>query len=304
MTDLTLQETTPADSRRGFFLALSAYFLWGLLPFYMKAVAHLPLAEVVAHRIIWSVPIAAVVLVMVNRTADFRAALRSGRMLSMAALTAALITVNWSIYVWAIAVDRTVETALGYYINPLVSVTIGALVLGERLSKLQMVAVALAALAVVVLTVEGGKLPWVSLALAFSFAAYGFFRKTLPVGPSQGFLLEVLLLSIPCLVYVGYLVLAGENHFLAGDWRDTALLLGCGPITAVPLLLFAFGAKLLRLSTIGIMQYIAPTIVFLIAVFIFHEPFGPVDAAAFGLIWAALALYSWSMFAGRKAQAV
>lgn len=304
MTDLTLQETTPADSRRGFFLALSAYFLWGLLPFYMKAVAHLPLAEVVAHRIIWSVPIAAVVLVMVNRTADFRAALRSGRMLSMAALTAALITVNWSIYVWAIAVDRTVETALGYYINPLVSVTIGALVLGERLSKLQMVAVALAALAVVVLTVEGGKLPWVSLALAFSFAAYGFFRKTLPIGPSQGFLLEVLLLSIPCLVYVGYLVLAGENHFLAGDWRDTALLLGCGPITAVPLLLFAFGAKLLRLSTIGIMQYIAPTIVFLIAVFIFHEPFGPVDAAAFGLIWAALALYSWSMFAGRKAQAV
>src|SRR5690606_26103733 len=117
MTDLTLQETTPADSRRGFFLALSAYFLWGLLPFYMKAVAHLPLAEVVAHRIIWSVPIAAVVLVMVNRTADFRAALRSGRMLSMAALTAALITVNWSIYVWAIAVDRTVETALGYYID-------------------------------------------------------------------------------------------------------------------------------------------------------------------------------------------
>lgn len=304
MTDLTLQETTPADSRRGFFLALSAYFLWGLLPFYMKAVAHLPLAEVVAHRIIWSVPIAAVVLVMVNRTADFRAALRSGRMLSMAALTAALITVNWSIYVWAIAVDRTVETALGYYINPLVSVTIGALVLGERLSKLQMVAVALAALAVVVLTVEGGKLPWVSLALAFSFAAYGFFRKTLPIGPSQGFLLEVLLLSIPCLVYVGYLVLAGENHFLAGDWRDTALLLGCGPITAVPLLLFAFGAKLLRLSTIGIMQYIAPTIVFLIAVFIFHEPFGPVDAVAFGLIWAALALYSWSMFAGRKAPAV
>jgi chloramphenicol-sensitive protein RarD len=301
---MSASQITPADleadGRRGFLLALAAYFLWGLLPFFMKAVAHLPLAEVIAHRIIWSVPIAAAVLVWFGRTADFKAALGSPRMLSMAALTAILITINWSIYVWAIAVDRTVETALGYYINPLVSVMVGALVLGERLSRLQMVAVALAALAVVVLTVEGGKLPWVSLALAFSFAAYGFFRKTLPVGPSQGFLLEVLLLSIPCVAYVIYLAATGQSHLFASDWRDTVLLLCCGPVTAVPLLLFAFGAKLLRLSTIGIMQYIAPTIVFLIAVFIFHEPFGTVDAVAFGLIWAALALYSWSMFSARK----
>jgi chloramphenicol-sensitive protein RarD len=221
-------------------------------------------------------------------------------MIAMATLTAVLITVNWSVYVWAIAVDRTVETALGYYINPLVSVMAGALLLGERLSRLQIVAVALAALAVLVLTVEGGKLPWVSLALAFSFAAYGFFRKTLPIGPSQGFLLEVILLAVPCLIYVGWLAATGQSHLGTSGWRDTALLLGCGPITAVPLLLFAFGAKLLRLSTIGIMQYIAPTIVFLIAVFVFHEPFGPVDAVAFGLIWTALALYSWSMFAGRR----
>lgn len=299
MTAQPVQDLTAADSRRGFLLALAAYFLWGLLPFFMKAVAHLPLAEVIAHRIIWSVPIAAAVLVWLGRTADFKAALRSPRMLSMAALTAVLITINWSIYVWAIAVGRTVETALGYYINPLVSVVVGAVVLGERLSRLQIVAVALAAVAVLVLTVEGGKLPWVSLALAFSFAAYGFFRKTLPIGPSQGFLLEVLLLSIPCVFYVGFLFATGQNHIFAGSWRDTLLLLCCGPVTAVPLLLFAFGAKLLRLSTIGIMQYIAPTIVFLIAVFIFHEPFDMIDGLAFGLIWTALALYSWSMFAGR-----
>ncbi|QKC91271.1 EamA family transporter RarD [Mesorhizobium sp. NZP2234] len=286
-----------ADSkaRRGFLLALGAYLLWGLLPFYMKAVAHLPLAEVIAHRIVWSVPIAAAVLVWAGRTADFKAAIRSPRTIAMAALTAALISVNWGIYVWAIAVDRTVETALGYYINPLVNVVVGALLLGERLDKLQIAAVALAAIAVAVLTIEGGKLPWVSLALAFSFAAYGFFRKTLPIGPSQGFLLEVLLLSVPALFYIVYLIATGQDHVVSSNGTDTALLIGCGPVTSVPLLLFAFGAKLLRLSTIGIMQYIAPTMVFLIAVLIFDEPFGTTQAVAFALIWTALAIYSWSM---------
>jgi chloramphenicol-sensitive protein RarD len=291
-----------ADSkaRRGFLLALGAYLLWGLLPFYMKAVAHLPLAEVIAHRIVWSVPIAAAVLVWAGRTADFKAALRSPRTIAMAALTAALISVNWGIYVWAIAADRTVETALGYYINPLVSVVVGALLLGERLDRLQIAAVVLAAVAVAVLTIEGGNLPWVSLALAFSFAAYGFFRKTLPIGPSQGFLLEVLLLSVPALGYIAYLTATGQDHIISGSGTDRALLIGCGPVTSVPLLLFAFGAKLLRLSTIGIMQYIAPTMVFLIAVLIFDEPFGTTQAMAFALIWAALAIYSWSMFRGRE----
>ncbi|TGP95674.1 MULTISPECIES: EamA family transporter RarD [unclassified Mesorhizobium] len=296
---------TDSKARRGFLLALGAYLLWGLLPFYMKAVAHLPLAEVIAHRIVWSLPIAAAVLVWAGRTADFKAAIRSPRTIAMAALTAALISVNWGIYVWAIAVDRTVETALGYYINPLVNVVVGALLLGERLDRLQIAAVALAAVAVAVLTIDGGKLPWVSLALAFSFAAYGFFRKTLPIGPSQGFLLEVLLLSVPALGYIVFLIATGQDHFVSSNGTDTALLIGCGPVTAVPLLLFAFGAKLLRLSTIGIMQYIAPTMVFLIAVLIFDEPFGTTQAIAFALIWAALAIYSWSMLAtARRATSV
>jgi chloramphenicol-sensitive protein RarD len=289
-----------AKARRGFLLALGAYFLWGLLPFYMKAVAHLPLAEVIANRVVWSVPIAAAVLIWAGRTADFKLAIRTPRSLAMAALTAVLISINWGIYVWAIAVDRTVETALGYYINPLVSIVVAAVLLGERLDRLQMAAVALAAIAVTVLTVEAGKLPWVSLALAFSFAAYGFFRKTLPIGPSQGFLLEVLLLSVPALCYIVYLIATGQDHLVSSTGADTLLLIGCGPVTAVPLLLFAFGARLLRLSTIGIMQYIAPTMVFLIAVLIFHEPFGTTEAIAFVLIWTALAMYSWSMFRGRE----
>ncbi|TPI41656.1 EamA family transporter RarD [Mesorhizobium sp. B3-1-9] len=300
MVTATADLDQDAKARRGFLLALGAYFLWGLLPFYMKAVAHLPLAEVIANRVVWSVPIAAAVLIWAGRTADFKAAIRSPKSLAMAALTAVLISINWGIYVWAIAVDRTVETALGYYINPLVVVVVGAVLLGERLDRLQIAAVALAAVAVMVLTIEAGKLPWVSLALAFSFAAYGFFRKTLPIGPSQGFLLEVLLLSVPALCYIVYLIAAGQDHLISGTGADTALLIGCGPVTAVPLLLFAFGARLLRLSTIGIMQYIAPTMVFLIAVLIFDEPFGGTQAVAFALIWAALAMYSWSMFRGRE----
>ncbi|TPI68985.1 EamA family transporter RarD [Mesorhizobium sp. B3-1-3] len=300
MVTATADLDQDAKARRGFLLALGAYFLWGLLPFYMKAVAHLPLAEVIANRVVWSVPIAAAVLIWAGRTADSKAAIRSPKSLAMAALTAVLISINWGIYVWAIAVDRTVETALGYYINPLVVVVVGAVLLGERLDRLQIAAVALAAVAVMVLTIEAGKLPWVSLALAFSFAAYGFFRKTLPIGPSQGFLLEVLLLSVPALCYIVYLIATGQDHLISGTGADTALLIGCGPVTAVPLLLFAFGARLLRLSTIGIMQYIAPTMVFLIAVLIFDEPFGGTQAVAFALIWAALAMYSWSMFRGRE----
>ncbi|MBZ9823030.1 EamA family transporter RarD [Mesorhizobium sp. CA4] len=300
MVTATADLDQDAKARRGFLLALGAYFLWGLLPFYMKAVAHLPLAEVIANRVVWSVPIAAAVLIWAGRTADFKAAIRSPKSLAMAALTAVLISINWGIYVWAIAVDRTVETALGYYINPLVSVVVGAVLLGERLDRLQIAAVALATIAVTVLTVEAGKLPWVSLALAFSFAAYGFFRKTLPIGPSQGFLLEVLLLSVPALGDIAYLIATGQDHFISSSGADTALLIGCGPVTAVPLLLFAFGARLLRLSTIGIMQYIAPTMVFLIAVLIFDEPFGTTQAIAFALIWTALAMYSWSMFRGRE----
>ncbi|MES0017314.1 EamA family transporter RarD [Mesorhizobium sp. M0036] len=304
MASDTIQPDADSKARNGFLPALGAYLLWGLLPFYMKAVAHLPLIEVIAHRIVWSVPIAAAVLVWAGRTADFKGAIRSPRSIAMAALTATLISVNWAIYVWAISVDRTVETALGYYINPLVSIVVGALLLGEKLDRLQIAAVLLAAVAVAVLTVDAGKLPWVSLALAFSFAAYGFFRKTLPIGPSQGFLLEVLLLSVPALAYIVFLVVNGQDHFISSNGTDMALLIGCGPVTSVPLLLFAFGAKLLRLSTIGIMQYIAPTMVFLIAVLIFDEPFGTTQAIAFALIWAALAMYSWSMFRGREIRPV
>lgn len=288
----------PADTAaRGFALALTAYLLWGVLPIYMKAVAYIPAIEVLAHRIVWSVPIAGAVLLALGRTDDVRAAFRSPRTLAMAALTASLITVNWGTYVWAIGVGRTVETALGYYINPLVTVLLGAVFLGERLTRMQMAAVGLAVLAVVLLTVEQGGLPWVSLVLAFSFAAYGFFRKTLPIGPSQGFFLEVVLLTPVAAGYIFWLALHDTGHFLNGS---AGLLLLAGPVTAVPLIIYAFSVRLLRISSIGLMQYITPTMIAIIAVFVFGEPFGAARLAAFVLIWTALVLYTWSTLRARR----
>ena len=288
------------DSARGFAFALTAYVLWGFLPFYMKAVAHIPPAEVIAHRIIWSVPVAGAVLVALGRTGDVKMALRTPRMMAMATLTAALITVNWGIYVWAIGVGRTLDTALGYFINPLFSILLGALLLREKLKTAQKVAIGLAALGVVVLTVEAGSLPWVALMLMLTWGFYAFFRKTLPVGPNQGFFLEVLILSLPALAYIVYLEATGQGHLLNGTTQDVVLLLSAGVVTAVPLIIYANGAKLLRLSTIGIMQYIAPTMIFMIAVFIFDEPFGTAKMVAFPLIWLGLLVYSMSMLAASR----
>jgi chloramphenicol-sensitive protein RarD len=292
---------SPEDATRGFLFALAAYLMWGVLPFYMKAVAHIPAAEVVAHRILWSVPIAGALLVWLGRTADIHAALRSPKTIAMSGLAAAVVTVNWGIYVWAIAADRTLETALGYYINPLFSIFLGAVFLRESLSRPQMAAIGLAVLAVAILTYESGGLPWVSVGLAVSWGIYALLKKTLPIGPAQGFFLEVLILCLPAIGYIVWLQANGDGHFNLSMPVDIWLLIGAGLATAAPLITYANGAKLLRLSTIGIMQYIAPTIVFLIAVFIFREPFDTVRAIAFALIWAALAIYSWSMFAGRAA---
>lgn len=290
---MTAATTQTGDSPSGFLYATSAYLMWGFLPLYMKALAHIPPVEIIAHRILWSIPIAGLVLLLLGRTGDLIRALKTPRMVAMAAVTAALISINWGVYVWAIANDRALDAALGYYINPLFSVALGAVLLRERLAGVQWLAVGLAAVAVTILTLSAGVVPWVALVLMTTFGLYGFLRKTLPIGPNQGFLLEVLLLSPPALAYL--LWLGPEGHFLTTSWRDTALLLGTGAVTAIPLMLYANGAKGLRLSTIGILQYIAPTMIFLIAVFVFAEPFGPARAVAFPLIWAALILYTGSM---------
>jgi chloramphenicol-sensitive protein RarD len=289
------------DTREGFLLALTVYFLWGFLPFYMKAVAHIPATEVVAHRILWSVPLTAVLLVWLGRTSDIRRAFGEPRTLALTAMTASIVSINWGVYVWAIGAGRALETALGYYINPLFSIFLGAVLLGERLNGPKLLAIGLAVCAVAILTFQAGGLPWVSIALTVSWGFYAFFKRTLPVGPAQGFFLEVLMLSPPALAFLAWLAWQGSGHFAATGAYDTVMMLLAGVVTAVPLIIYATAAKKLTLSTIGIMQYIAPTMIFLIAVFVFDEPFDRVKLVAFALIWTALAVYSASLL--REARA-
>jgi chloramphenicol-sensitive protein RarD len=301
MSDTPRPPATGGDTLRGFLFALAAYVLWGFLPIYMKALAHIPPVEVIPHRVIWSVPIAGAVLVATGRTADLMRALAAPRMIGMAALAAALVSLNWGIYVWAIGSGHALDAALGYYINPLFSIFLGAVLLGERLSRAQWAAIGLAALAVLILTLEAGRLPVVALALTLTWGCYAFLKRRLPIGPNQGFMLEVLLLTPPALAYMVWLGLTGQGHFLMGSTFDTAMLLGCGLVTAVPLILYANGAKGLTLSTIAIMQYIAPTMIFLTAVFVFGEPFDTIRAITFALIWAALVIHSAAMLPRRRA---
>lgn len=287
------------DTARGFAFALSAYLLWGFLPLYMKLLSHIPPTEIVAHRVIWSVPLAGAVLMVLRRTGDILPALRSPKTLAMGIVMAALISINWGIYVYAVTTEQALEAALGYYINPLFSVFLGAVILRERLNPMQWAAIGLAGLAVCVLTYDTGRLPLTALGLTLTWGIYAFFKKQLPIGPNQGFLLEVLILLVPALGYWVWLGGTGQSVF-GMNLRDTLLLLGCGVVTAVPLLLYANGAKGLRLTTIGIMQYIAPTLIMLVAVFAFGEPFGSARAIAFPLIWLALILYTTSMLRGRR----
>ena len=304
MTEQTLSGGQLSDGSRGFMMAMGAYGLWAILPFYLKALSHLPALEIVAHRVIWSVPVAIILLIFIGQFRTILDALRNPRMLAMAALPAALITINWSVYVWAVAHDQIIGAALGYYINPLFNVVLGGLFLGERLTKVQYVAVGFAFTAVLVLTFNAGGLPWVSLVLPVTFGLYGFFRKSLPMQPLQGFTLEVVILSVPALGYVLWLMSNGQDHFFSGTISNVSLLLLAGPFTAIPLILYAGGAKLLRYTTLGLMQYLTPTLLFIFAIFIFHEPFSNAQLVAFVLIWTGLIIYTWSsLSAHRKARA-
>jgi len=232
--------------------------------------AHVPAVEIVAHRVIWSIPVAGAVLLILRRTKDLREAIRNPRMLAMGCVTAALISVNWGIYVYAISIERAADAALGYYINPLFSMFLAIVLLGERPTKMQLVSISIAAAAVLVLFIAAPAPPWIPLGLTLSWGFYAYCKKSLPIGPNQGFLLEVLILSVPAAGYLAYLGASGQGVFLTNA-RDTWILLAAGVVTAVPLMIYANGAKLIRLSTAGILQYIAPSMIFIIAVFLFSE---------------------------------
>lgn len=288
------------DSFASFLLALGAYAVWGFLPLYMKNLSAMPPFEVVAHRVLWSLPLALGMVWLTGMGGALRAAFAQPRMIVMSAACSLLLTMNWGIYVWAIGQGYTVEAALGYFINPLFSVVMGRLFLNEKLNGAQWFSLALVAAAVVLLTVAAGRLPLVALGLTFTWGFYAFFKKSLPIGANEGFAVEVLLLVPFAAGYLLWLWWQGQSHFLSLGMPNTLLLMGTGLATAVPLILYANAAKGLRLSTIAMMQYLSPTLIFLCAIFIFHEPFSQVQAIAFPMIWLALVIYTVSMFRQRR----
>lgn len=294
---------SPSDNRdtlAGILLALACYGIWGFLPLYMKMLGGVSAVEVVAHRISWSVPIALLMIWASGGARALRMAVTTPKMLGMACLCAALISMNWGIYVWAIGAGHTVEAALGYFINPLFGVWMGWLLLKEPLSRLQWFALGLAAAAVIMMAVVSGRVPFVGLGLALTWGFYAYFKKSLPIGANEGFALEVLLLLPFGLAYILWIGVQGEGSFVAEGWHYKALLAGTGLVTAVPLILYANAAKRMRLSSIAMMQYISPTLIFLCAVFVFKEPFGGIQMVAFPMIWLSLVIYSWSMMRQRK----
>lgn len=297
-------DATPnGDAPRGFAFALAAYLIWGVMPVYMKALSHIGTLEVLAHRVIWSVPVALAVLLWQGRTADLRAALRRPRTLAMAVVPAALISVNWGIYVYSIQSGQAMEAAIGYYINPLFSILLARLLLGERLTPLKWLAVAMAGTAVAVLTVSAGQLPLLALSMTVSWGFYAYFKKSLPLGPNQGFALEALLILPFALAGAIWLAAQGQSAFVTGSAIDVLMLLGCGLVTAVPLMIYANAAKLLRLSTIGIMQYISPSLIFLTAWLVFGEPLDSARMIVFPIIWGAMAIYSLALIREARAGA-
>ncbi|MEO0982665.1 MAG: EamA family transporter RarD [Pseudomonadota bacterium] len=285
------------EIRLGLLAGVGAYTIWGLLPLYFRALGHVSPEEMLAHRIIWALPAGVALIAIAARWRDLRAACTPSR-LGWLGLAAALIGLNWFVYIWAVGQERVMEASLGYYINPLVNVVLGAAFLSERLRPAQWVAVGLAALGVALMAGALGQVPWVALILCFTFAFYSLIRKRVAVDGRAGFVVEAAFLFPFATLWMGLHLASGGPLWGAGGW-DVPLLLAAGPITAAPLILFAVSAKRLRLSTIGMMQYLGPTLQFLIAL-AFGERFGWTHAAAFGFIWLALAVFTADSVAGAR----
>ncbi len=282
--------TTPDAAGLG--CAAVAFIIWGLSPLYWKLIASVAPGEIILHRIVWSLAVLLPLVMLSGRGGDFRQALAQPRTLALLGATSLLVAANWLIYIWAVNSGHVLEASLGYYINPLINVLLGVAFLGERLRRMQRWAVALAALGVAIQTAQYGRVPWISLALALSFGIYGLARKMAAVGALVGLTVETLLLAVPSLAVLIYLEAIGRGTFLHAGRQIDLLLCGSAMVTALPLLLFNLGARRLHLATIGLLQYIAPSCMFLLAVWRYQEPVGTMRWLTFVLIWAGLALYS------------
>ena len=285
----------PQSARVGVIYAASAYIIWGVVPIFWKLLVGVSAVEIVAHRIVWTLVFVLWILYVWGRLPKLWSALRDRNALAALFASAVLIAVNWGVFIWAVTNEMIIATSLGYYITPLVSFVLGVVVLGERLSRIQLIAIGLAALGVANYTLSLGYLPWVSLVLAVSFGFYGLIRKTVAVESIEGLGVEALLLMPLSLGYAVYLMANAQGSFIhAGAFISLCIVLA-GPLTAVPLMLFSAGVRLIPLSTLGFLQYLAPSISLVIAVFLYDEPFTHAHAITFVLIWSALALVSWEV---------
>lgn len=277
---------------RGVSSAAIAYVIWGLFPLYWHALAHVPPLEVLMHRIVWSCVLLGGVLVVTRQGTSLLAAARNPRVLGIYTVAAVLVSINWFVYVWAVGQGFVVETSLGYFINPLISVLLGVVLLRERLRRAQWVAVGLAALGVAYLTVSYGQLPWIALSLAVSFALYGLVKKLSPLGSVQGLALETGLLALPAFAFLVFGPASPGGAFVEAQPVTMALLVGAGVATTVPLLLFGSAARKIPLVWIGLLQYIAPTIQFALGILVFHETMTADRLIGFSAVWVALAVFA------------
>ncbi|WP_302297654.1 EamA family transporter RarD [Mitsuokella multacida] len=282
--------------RTGMMAALSTYLIWGVLPLYWNLLARAEANEILAHRIIWSFVFMVVVLMVTKRWQSFKEDCRAlwqdkkrGAILLLAAFT---ISLNWLTYIWAVNHGHVIDTSIGYYINPLMSVLFGIVFFRERISGLKKISLLLAAIGIVLMTYQLGKLPWVAVVLAVSFSVYGALKKQLHLNPFSSITLETLLMMPFAVPYIGILMMSPANHFSLATPDLALYLMGTGVVTAVPLVLFSYGANLLPLNVLGFFQYISPTIGLLLGIFFFHETFGMAQISALGFVWAAIVLFT------------
>lgn len=280
------------EAGRGVLFVFGAFLIWGLFPLYWKPLHDVPALQILCHRIAWSALFVAALLLVRRQWGWLAEFVRSPRKLGIFALSSALLSTNWLIYIWAVNADRVLDASLGYFINPLINVLLGRLFLGERLAPVQKAAVGLAALGVLWLTILAGTPPWVALGLGLSFGCYGLLRKQAPLASLPGLALETFLMLPLALGALLWFDLQGQGAFGHIDGLHDALLAGAGVVTAIPLLLFAAGARRLKLATVGVIQYTSPIMQLLLGAWLFHEPFGSGRLVGFGFIWAGLALYS------------
>jgi chloramphenicol-sensitive protein RarD len=282
--------TMDRTAREGVIAGLAAYLMWGFLPIYFKSVGEVDPTEVLAHRIIWAVPFGALIVMLRRQWPEVGRALTHRRMLGWLSISTLFIAMNWFVYIWAIQDGRILETSLGYYINPLTNMLVGVWLFGERLRRFQMVAVALAFIGVLVLTISGGVVPWVALFLAVSFTVYAAIRKRVVIGGMPGLFVETVLLLPFALIWFGYLFSSSQMVFATGDSSMTFWLMMAGPVTVVPLLCFALAARRVSLTTIGFMQFLAPTLQFGTGIY-YGETLTTAHLICFTFIWTAVAFF-------------